>query len=191
MTTTLDLDYATTGALMLAPQLLEQVRPWLRPDDFAQPVCGRVYAMLLDMHDRDLTIDPITVMAELQRTGQQRRDGWPAMELIAMIEAVPTPAAGVHYARLVLEAALFRVVQQTGQRLIQIGQQRHGDVRDALSSAREQAAQLEVARQRWRTAHEPSTRSPVDLPCAGREQPGVDRSRLAVRPESASRAIAR
>lgn len=191
MTTNLDPDHATMGALLLAPQLVEQVRPWLRPEDFAQPACGRLYELLLDMHDRDLPIDPVTVLAELQRTGQQRRDGYPAMELIAMIEAVPSPATGVHYARLVLEASIFRLVQQTGQRLIQIGQQRHGDIRDALRSAYVQAQQLESARLRWRDAHDPQSRDPRVAIAAGREYPDPERSRVPARTPPASRSLTR
>lgn len=152
MTTSLDADYATVGGLLLAPNLIDAVSGWLRPEDFARPVCGEVYQVITDMHARQLPVDPVTTLGELRRLGRVRSDGYPAGELIGMVEAVPVPYAAPHYARLVLAAAVFRQVEACGTRLRQIGRHAHGGPEDAFDNVAQSWQQLAELRGRWRDA---------------------------------------
>ena len=43
-------------------------------------------------------MDPVTVQSEMRRQGLLSRDGYPTMELVRMVEAVPVPAATADYA---------------------------------------------------------------------------------------------
>ena len=158
---TIDVEYATVGSLLLAPAELEQVLPWLRPQDFYRPICGEVYGLIATMSAAGKPVDPVTVLAELRRGGRLRRDGWPGMELVRMVEAVPTAVAVGYYGRLVLEGALFRQVEQVGTRLVQVGRSRRGDVDDAYRLVSEQYAGLVSAHDRWQlAAGGPSSTSP-------------------------------
>jgi replicative DNA helicase len=149
---TIDVEYATVGSLLLAPAELEQVKPWLRPKDFYRPICGEVYGLIATMSAAGKPVDPVTVLAELRRGGRLRRDGWPGMELVRMVEAVPTAVAVGYYGRLVLEAALFRQLELVGTRLVQVGRSRRGDVDDAFHLVSEQCADLMSARDRYQLA---------------------------------------
>ncbi len=152
MTRELDPEYVTVGGVLLAPQLLGRIRGWLCPDDFARPACREVYEVLLQMDRTGTVVDPVTVLAELRRQGRLNRGGFVARELVAMVEAVPTPAAAPHYARLVLEASMFRAVDQTGRRLTQLGRSRHGPPEDVLAIAARLVAGLREHQRRWRDA---------------------------------------
>ncbi len=149
----LDPEYVTVGGLLLAPQLLARIRGWLGPDDFEQAACQEVYAVLLEMAGADAVIDPVTVLGQLRRQGRLNRGGFVGRELVAMVEAVPTPAATLHYARLVLETSVFRTLEQVGLRLAQLGRNRHGAVADVLATAAAMVNGLDEQHHRWQDAH--------------------------------------
>jgi replicative DNA helicase len=132
MSHALDPDYATIGGMLLEPAQLDHVSDWLRPEDFEKPLCGELYELLTTMRSVRSPIDPVTVLGELRRAGRLRSDGYPAGELIAMVESVPTPASTPYYARMVLEAATFRRIERCGTRITQVGQRRRGSPDDAF-----------------------------------------------------------
>ncbi|WP_269858010.1 DnaB-like helicase N-terminal domain-containing protein [Streptomyces sp. RPT161] len=57
------------GLLIDRPDGMRQVVEWLRPADFADPLCGRLYRCLGALHHRGEPIDAITVQWEAQRRG--------------------------------------------------------------------------------------------------------------------------
>jgi replicative DNA helicase len=141
-------EYATIGALLLAPRELKQVVDWLRPEDFARTLCGEVYLTIVKMDRAGIPVDPITVREELRKTGKIRRDGYPSMELVRMVESVPSPLSVGYYGRLVIEAALYRRVEQAGTRLAQAGASRRGEVDDVFGLIRAECTGLLSLRRR-------------------------------------------
>jgi replicative DNA helicase len=152
----IDAEYATVGALLLAPGELQQVAEWLRPGDFTQAVCGEVYDLVVRMTGNGQPVDPVTVLAELRRQGRLRSDGYPTMELVRMVEEVPTPLSVGYYGRLVLEAAVFRRVEQAGTRLVQSGSSRRGEVDDVFRLIRDECRELLEVRRRYESAGSPA-----------------------------------
>jgi replicative DNA helicase len=121
MSSTFDPDYATIGGLLLAPDQFDTVHRWLRPEDFTRPLCGEIYQLIGTMRARAVPVDPVTVLGELRLQGRVRADGYPANELLAMVETVPVPGSVPYYARLVLSAAVFRRIDEYGARLRSVG----------------------------------------------------------------------
>jgi replicative DNA helicase len=152
MSTQIDPDYATLGGLLLAPDFYEQVAPWLRPEDFARPVCGEVFELIGDMRSRSLPVDAVTVLGALRERGRVRPDGYPANELITMVEAVPVPTSTPYYGQLVLAAAVFRRIDEAGTRLRQIGRHARGTPDDAFELLAQSWQQVAAVRQRWQHA---------------------------------------
>lgn len=152
MSTQVDPDYATLGGLLLAPELYEQVAEWLRPEDFAQPLCGEVYELIGDMRAHGLPVDAVTVLGALRERGRVRADGYPANELIAMVQAVPVPASTPYYGQLVLAAAVFRRIDEAGSRLRQIGRHGRGTPDEAFELVAQSWQQVTGVRQRWQHA---------------------------------------
>jgi replicative DNA helicase len=157
----IDPDYATVGGVLLDPSQLDVISGWLRPEDFARPICGEVYELLTTMRHGATPIDPVTVLGELRRAGRLRGDGYPTGELIAMVEAVPTPASTPYYARLVLEGAMFRRIERCGERIRQVGRGRRGSPDDAFDVVAQGWRDLAETRDRWQrsgtTASRPSS----------------------------------
>jgi replicative DNA helicase len=152
MSAQIDPDYATVGGLLLAPDFYEQVAGWLRAGDFARPVCGEVFELIGDMRARGLPVDPVTVLGALQERGRVRTDGYPANELIAMVEAVPVPTSTPYYGRQVLAAAVFRRIDEAGTRLRQIGRHARGTPEDAFDLVASSWHQVAAVRRRWHHA---------------------------------------
>jgi replicative DNA helicase len=155
----IDPDYATLGGMLLDPAQLEAVSEWLRPADFARPLCGEVYQLLTAMRATATPIDPVTVLSELRRAGRLRSDGYPAGELVAMIDTVPTPASTPYYARLVLEAATFRSIERCGGRISQVGRAQRGTPNDAFDVVAQAWRDLADTRDRWQRSTTPGSRS--------------------------------
>ncbi len=149
MTTAFDPEYATVGGLLLTPALYDEVDRWLRPTDFAGPLCGEVYGLIGEMRSRGAPVDPVTVLGEFRQHGRVRPDGYPAIELLAMVQAVPVPEATPFYGRLVLQAAVFRQVAEYGARLTQIGQLGRGTPDDAFQALSQSWRSLADLRRRW------------------------------------------
>ncbi|HVV77945.1 MAG TPA: DnaB-like helicase N-terminal domain-containing protein [Mycobacteriales bacterium] len=159
MTTTLDPEYATVGGLLLAPSLYAAVDRWLRREDFAGALSGEIYELIGDMRGRGVPVDPVTVLGELRQQGRVRPDGYPATELVAMVQSVPVPEATPYYGRLVLEAAVFRRVAEYGVRLTQIGELGRGTPEDAFEALSQSWRSLADLRRRWQEGSEPACRS--------------------------------
>jgi replicative DNA helicase len=151
MTTDLSPEYATLGGLLLAPKTLREVDRWLRPEDFAGSAPRLTYSLILAMDAKKVPVDPVTVRAELGRQGLLRRDGYPTMELVRMVEAVPVPSNTAYYARLVLRESIARGVQTIGKRLVQLGSTPR-DPTELFASVAEQMRALDGARRRWTLA---------------------------------------
>ena len=103
------------------------------------------------MDARGVPIDPVTVQAEMRSQGVLRCDGYPTHELIAMVEAVPVPAATAYYARLVLTESIAGGMQQIGQRLIQLGSTPRAPA-DLFAAVAEQLRAIDATRRRWNEA---------------------------------------
>ena len=152
MTEWTDPEYATVGSLLLAPAELRQVSGWLRPEDFANPLCGELYGLIVRMSGDGIPVDPVTVRDQLRRAGRIRRDGWPAMELVRMVESTPTPVSVGYYGRLVVDRALYRRVEQAGTRLVQVGRSGRGEVDDVFGMLRDECTELLAVRRRYTDA---------------------------------------
>jgi len=55
--------------LIAAPSQIALVRGWLRPDDFARPEHGQLYAVICDLHAYRQPVDQLTVTWEAGRRG--------------------------------------------------------------------------------------------------------------------------
>ena len=144
-------EYATLGGLLLAPRTLDEVNRWLRPADFEHNAARLTYSVILTMAARGTPIDPVTVQAEIRRQGLLRRDGYPTMELVRMVESVPVPAATPYYAKLVLSASIARGLAQIGHRLVQLGSGSH-EPEDLFAAVADQLKAIDATRRRWNLA---------------------------------------
>jgi hypothetical protein len=112
----LEAEEAVLGALLTAGRLLTEVAAVLEEADFYRPAHRAIWRAILRLTDRDQPIDPVTVLGELDQTGELADVGG-APFLHSLVEAVPTVANAGPYARLVADTARRRRVIDLGIQL--------------------------------------------------------------------------
>jgi replicative DNA helicase len=112
----LEAEEAVLGAVLTAGRLLAEVTAVLEEADFYRPAHRTIWRAILRLADRGQPTDPVTVLAELDHTGELADVGGGPF-LHTLLEAVPTVANASHYAHLVAECARRRRVIDLGIRL--------------------------------------------------------------------------
>ncbi|ADN02255.1 replicative DNA helicase [Spirochaeta thermophila] len=113
---------ATLGALLLNPETLPVVLPYLRPEDFYRRAHRNIYQAVLDLFDRGEAIDILTVTEELKARDLLKESGGAAY-IASLTSEVPTTANVEYYARIVQDRSIRR-------RLITVAQQAVADAYD-------------------------------------------------------------
>ncbi|RCG18241.1 hypothetical protein DQ384_39300 [Sphaerisporangium album] len=101
--------------LIAAPQLIDQVRDFLDPADFADPTRGAIFAALLDMRTQGTPIDILTTTWELRHRGILT-DDQASMQFLRTFTG-PPPVAPLYIAAQILEAATVAQAQLASARL--------------------------------------------------------------------------
>ena len=142
-------EQAVLGGMLLSKDAIADVVEVLRGNDFYRPAHQAIYETVLDLYGRGEPADPVTVSAELTRTGQLMRVGG-APYLHTLMSSVPTAANAGYYARIVAEQAVLRRLIEAGTRIVQLGYGAAsgdgGEIDEVVDRA--QAAVYEVTEQR-------------------------------------------
>jgi len=142
----LEAEQAVLGAILAAGRLLVEVAAQLEEADFYRPAHRTIWRAILRLADRGQPTDPVTVLGELDHTGELPEVGGGPF-LHTLIQAVPTVANARHYARLAAEAARRRRVIDLGIRLA------HSDADPAvlahLAGELAEATTASVGEDRW------------------------------------------
>jgi replicative DNA helicase len=114
----LEAEQAVLGAILASGQIPIEVLALVEEADFYRPAHRAVWRAIGRLADRGEPIDPVTVLGELQHTGELDDVGG-APFLHTLLASVPTVANAAHYARLVAHAAHNRRVNDLRMRLAQ------------------------------------------------------------------------
>jgi hypothetical protein len=112
----LEAEEAVLGAVLAAGRLMAEVAAVLEEADFYRPAHRAIWRAVLHLTDRDQPTDPVTVLGELEDSGELADVGGGPF-LHTLVAAVPTVANAGHYAQLVAETARRRRVIDLGIRL--------------------------------------------------------------------------
>ena len=112
----LEAEEAVLGAVLASGRLLVEVAAVLEEADFYRPAHRAIWRAMLRLTDRGEPTDPVTVLGELDDSGELADVGGGPF-LHTLVEAVPTVANAGHYARLVADTARRRRVIDLGIRL--------------------------------------------------------------------------
>ncbi len=113
---------AFLGACLLAPMRAATALTDVVEDDFVDPRHRVVFAAMVELVERGIPTDPVTVLGHLRRTGQGSpftANRNPGVFLADLAAAAPLPACVQHYRTVVLEHALLRRAHEAGERLQQ------------------------------------------------------------------------
>jgi replicative DNA helicase len=112
----LEAEEAVLGAVLTVGRLLAEVAGVLEEADFYRPAHRTIWRAMLRLTDRGEPTDPVTVLGELDHSGELADVGGGPF-LHTLVEAVPTVASAGRYAQLVADTARRRRVIDLGIQL--------------------------------------------------------------------------
>jgi len=113
-------EQSVLGGMLLSKDAIADVVESLRVADFYKPAHSLIFDAVLDLYAKGEPADPITVSADLDRTGQLARIGGAAY-LHHLTSTVPTAANASYYAEIVGEKAILRRLVEAGTSIVQLG----------------------------------------------------------------------
>ncbi|RDV84593.1 replicative DNA helicase [Ammonifex thiophilus] len=137
-------EQALLGSIFLDPETLSRVEELVRPEDFYEEAHRAIYEAMLELEEKSLPIDLITVTEHLRREGKLEKAGGAAY-VASLVDVVPTAAHAEHYAKLVRDKALLRSLVEVATRIRDLGLEEAGDARQLLSEAERWLAELSAA----------------------------------------------
>jgi replicative DNA helicase len=130
-------EQSVIGGMLLSKDAIADVVEVVRSTDFYRPAHQTIFDVIVDLYGKGEPADPITVSAELTRTGEIGRIGG-APYLHTLLSSVPTAANAGYYARIVAEQAILRRLVEAGTRIVQLGYATGlGDVDDVVDRAQQ------------------------------------------------------
>lgn len=113
-------EQSVLGAMLMTRDAIDEVTEILTPGDFYKPAHETVYGVIVALHRKGEPVDPVTVVAELQKRGELARIGG-APYIHDMLAGTPTASNVGYYARIVAKLATRRRVIQAGTRIVDLG----------------------------------------------------------------------
>ncbi|MGD2177796.1 MAG: replicative DNA helicase [Anaerolineae bacterium] len=123
----IEAEEAVLGSLLIDPEALFRVSPFLTPDDFYLQKNGWIYQAILSLHERREPIDFVTLCDDLEREDRLEQIGGAAY-VTHLINAVPSAIHVEAYGHIVEQAAIRRRLISAASRIAQLAYQEHEDV---------------------------------------------------------------
>ena len=125
---------AVLGSLLIDPEALYRVSPFLKSDDFYLQKNGWIYETILSLHERREPIDFVTVCDELERRERLEEIGG-AAHVTHLINAVPSAIHAEAYGHIVEQSAIRRRLINAASRIAQLAYQEDEQIDEAVDRA--------------------------------------------------------
>src|SRR5580765_2462820 len=103
----IEAEQSVLGALLLDNEAIHEVIEILLPEDFYKEAHRKIYGSILELVNRNEPADLVTLTNELKAQSKLDSLGG-ATYLAQLVEAVPTSANVMHYAKIVKDKAMQR-----------------------------------------------------------------------------------
>ena len=130
----LEAEQSVLGAVLLDNAVLPRVIEILQPEDFYRGPHRRLFAAMLDLFERDESIDLITLRERLEQKNQLEEVGG-AVYLATLVDQVPTAANIAYHARIVREKAMLRGLITASTEIAAMSYEASRDVDQVLDEA--------------------------------------------------------
>ena len=130
----IEAEEAVLGSLLIDPEALFRVSPFLAGEDFYIQKNAWIYEAILALHERREPIDFVTLCDELERRGQLEEIGGAAY-ITHLINAVPSAIHVEAYGRIVEQAAIRRRLLSAASQIAQLAYQEAEDIDQTIDRA--------------------------------------------------------
>lgn len=141
--TAIEAEHGVLGALMIKPDMCEEIGSFLSANDFSDDDSAMLYTLILSSHSKGVKPDAIT-LSEIARELPSGDDTMIAAAHIA--RNVPSASNALPYARIVVERAMARKLYFAGQRIMELAQTK-GVLAAQISEAQQSLFELNAYEQ--------------------------------------------
>ncbi|HLB95091.1 MAG TPA: replicative DNA helicase [Nitrospiria bacterium] len=127
-------EQSVLGAILLDNNALNKALEILNPDDFYKEAHKRIFKTILDLNERNETIDLITLTDYLKGRNELEQIGG-ASYLTSLVNSVPTAANVRQHSKIIHEKALLRNLINVATEIVTQGYEGSGRVEDLLDQA--------------------------------------------------------
>ena len=127
-------EQSVLGCLMLDKYALVKVADLLRPEDFYRHSHGQIFQTMLDLYDKNIPIDLLSLNNRLEEIKILEVIGGPAY-LTSLVNTVPTAAHVLHYAKIVHHKKVLRDLIEAAEHIAQLGFNEKEDIETILDEA--------------------------------------------------------
>ena len=119
-------EQSVLGGMLLSKDAIADVTAFLKGPEFYKPAHEIIFQAILALYAKGEPADPITVAAELTKTGDIGKVGG-ASYLHTLVQTVPTAANAEYYAEIVSDLAGLRRLSEAGLQVHQLAHSRVGE----------------------------------------------------------------
>ncbi len=148
----LEAERSVLGAILLENEAINAAQEILQGEDFCRDSHRRIYQAMAELSERAAVIDLVTVKNELVRQGSLEAVGGAAY-IASLVDGVPKSTNIGHYARIVKEKAILRMLIQSSQKISSAALRGEEDTAEILDEA--QRLIFEIAQDRVRAGFVP------------------------------------
>ena len=130
----LEAEESVLGGILLDNTAIDRAIELLRPDDFYREVHRKLFAAMIDLHERGLPVDAVTLLDVLRQRGDLEQIGGAAF-IGELTDRVPTASNVAYYARMVKEKAILRGLITAATEIATLGYEAKQDVEQLLDAA--------------------------------------------------------
>ena len=130
----IEAEEAVLGSLLIDPEALFRIAPFLSADDFYLQKNAWIYDAVLALHERREPLDFVTVCDEMERR-EQLEDVGGAAYVTQLINAVPSAIHVESYGHIVEQAAIRRRLINAASRIAQLAYQEDKDIDHTVDQA--------------------------------------------------------
>ncbi|AKG53498.1 replicative DNA helicase [Dehalogenimonas sp. WBC-2] len=130
----LSAEEAVNGSLLIDGKVIYELATFLKPQDFYSEAGQNIYDSALTIFQRGGAINQVTVAQELERQQRLERVGGAAY-LSHLMSVVPTSLDAEHYARIVYNLSVSRLLITAGIQITNLGYKADPDTGTSISRA--------------------------------------------------------
>ena len=127
-------EQAVLGSMLIDPRCVPEVIDKLRVEDFYLRQNREIYETIYSMFNYSLTIDPVTVLENMKKSGyydENQSRGY----ILQLMDTTPTAANVLEYVEIIRDKTLLRRVAETAGELTALVQEGTDSGQDVLEAA--------------------------------------------------------
>ncbi len=141
-----EIEKAVLGAILLDPNAIVQATEFLRPDDFYATAHQKIFAAMIDLFEKEMPIDLLTLSEELKRRNELEAVGG-AYYLSDLSALVPSSANLEQHIKILRDKALTRRLIQACNEILKEAYGETEDVESLIGTAQQAILDISKARQ--------------------------------------------